>query len=152
MPADRSRPQTTSASDSPDTTFTTTVSPVCMPGRLLAEALAAGAEAVDALGTDPDDHALLARAEVRILVLAQVLLREHVDVLDRAVVDERGRAAHHHVPALLVRSREDGDGRPRIALDVLHLRPPVRAVDEDVLAVVVDPDRRRMRRAVLADG
>src|SRR5690349_25082239 len=67
--------------------------------------LAAGAEAVHALRTDLDDHALLARTEVGIFVLTEVLLGEHVDVLERALVDELGRAAHHHVPRLLVLCR-----------------------------------------------
>ena len=65
-------------------------------------ALAACAEAVDAFGTDLDDDAFLARAEVRILVFARLLLGERVDVLERALVDDRGGAAHHHVAGLLI--------------------------------------------------
>src|SRR5947208_3263427 len=62
--------------------------------------LAAGAEAVDALRTDLDDHASLARTQIGVLVLAQVLLRQHVYVVERALLDELGRAAHHHVAGL----------------------------------------------------
>src|SRR5436309_1061540 len=81
-------------------------------------------DAFDALGTDLDDHALLARSEVGILVLAQVLLGEHVDVVQRPVLDDRGWAADHHVAGLLVFGGQDGDRRSRVALDVFYLRPP----------------------------
>src|SRR5205823_13583854 len=55
-------------------------------------------------------------------------------------------------PGLLILCREDGDRRSWIALNVDDLRPPSSAVDEDVLAVVVDPDWGGLRRSVLADG
>src|SRR5205823_1284255 len=55
--------------------------------------LAPSTEAIDALGMDLDDHAPLAGAEVGILVLAQVLLGEHVDVFERAFLDDLGWAA-----------------------------------------------------------
>src|SRR3954454_19838010 len=101
---------------------------------------------------DLDDHPLLARSEVGVFVLTQVLPREHVDVLERALVDDLRRAADHHVAGLLVLGGQDGYGRAWIALDVGDLGPASGAVDEDVLAVVVDPDRGRLRRSVLADG
>src|SRR5579859_2389010 len=104
-------------------------------------ALAACAEAVDAFGVDLDDHALFAGSEVGILVLAEVFLGEHVDVFDGALFGDRGRAADHHVAGLLVLGGEDGDGCSGVALDVGDFGSATGAVDEDVLAVVVDPDR-----------
>src|SRR5437879_7473340 len=50
--------------------------------------LAACAKAVDALGTDLDDHSFLAGAEVGILVLAEILFRDHVYVLERAFLED----------------------------------------------------------------
>ena len=50
--------------------------------------LAAGAEAVDPLGMDLDDHPSLARTEVGIRVPAQILLRELVYVLERVPSSE----------------------------------------------------------------
>jgi hypothetical protein len=43
---------------------------------------------------------------------------------------------HQHVAALLVGGGQDGDGRPRITVDVLDLRPAESAVDEHVLSVI----------------
>src|SRR3954454_4130198 len=104
-----------------------------------ADALAARTEAIDALGTDPDDHAPFPRAEVRVLVLAQVLLRKHVDVLEGALLDDLGCSAHYHVAALLVLGGKDGSRRSRFALDALDLRPSGGALDEHILPVVLDP-------------
>jgi hypothetical protein len=51
------------------------------------------------------NHAILAGAEVGILVLAQDFLGKHVDVLERALFPDRGSAAHHYVAGLLVTGR-----------------------------------------------
>jgi hypothetical protein len=93
---------------------------------------------------DLDDHALLARAEIGIAVLTEILFRQLVDVLAGALVDEFRRSADHDVAILLILRRQDGNRRTRVTLDVLHLGPAICAVDEDCLPVVVDPHRGHM--------
>ena len=78
------------------------------PGRLTAAAvtaLAACPEAVDPVGLDADDDASFVGAEVGVFVLAQVLLGEHVDVLERPFFDDLRGSAHHHVAGLLILGR-----------------------------------------------
>src|SRR4051794_41804744 len=77
-------------------------------------ALAACAEAVDALGRDLVVHALLARSEVGVFVLPQVLPSEHVDVFEGALADYRCRAAALPEPGLLAFAGWDGAGPPGI--------------------------------------
>src|SRR5215471_10728113 len=108
-------------------------------------ALAARPKPVDVLGVDLDDHPLFAGTEIGISILAQVLLREQVHVLKRALLNDLGAAAHRHVASLLVRCREDGDRRSRVALDVLDLCPALGTVDEHVRTVVVNPYGCHMR-------
>jgi hypothetical protein len=52
------------------------------PALALDARLGAGGESADPFRLDLDDHASLARAEIRILVLAQILLRKRVDVVE----------------------------------------------------------------------
>src|SRR5258708_7341292 len=109
------------------------------------------AHRVDLVGLDGHDHAALTRLEVRVLVLADVLLRQLVDVVVRALLGDLGRPGDGHVTRLLVLRGQDRYGDARVATQVPFLRASDRGVEDHVLAVGVDPDRRRVRRAVFAE-
>ena len=84
--------------------------------------------------------------------VARVLLGELVDVpVGRLALLELDRPRDGHVVVRVV-LRVDLDGDPRIALHVVPLGAAGRSVEQDVLAVVVDPDGRHVRRPVAPDG
>src|ERR1700722_1137583 len=59
-------------------------------------------------------------------------------------------APGHHV--LLVVGVDDRDGHPGVVLHVALLDPALGRVEEEIVAVPVDPQRGDLRRAVLAEG
>ena len=79
--------------------------------------------------------------------LPAVLVGELVDVLVGAVHLELGNSLDFEV-AVRVVAVEDGDADPRVAAQVLALGAPVGRVEDDVLAVGVDPDDARLRHPV----
>src|SRR5690348_14606901 len=101
--------------------------------------------AEDALGLDLDDHAIRHVAPV----LARVLAGELVHVLGGTAELELGGAFHLEVP-VRIGGIEHGDADPRVAGQLLALRTRRLRVEDDVLAVRVDPDEARVRHAVRA--
>src|SRR3954452_1076143 len=99
----------------------------------------------DALGLHAHDHAVARPLEV----LPAVLARQLVDVVVRSLEVEDGDALDLEV-VVRIGGVEDGDADARVAAKVLPLRASVRRVEDDVLAVRVDPDDARLRRPVLA--
>src|SRR5258708_6197920 len=98
------------------------------------------------LGLDADDQAVDRRVER----LAVVALRKLADVLVRALLVQLDRAFDLEVPVgILVVPDADADARVRA--EVPALGALVRRVEDDVLAVGVDPDDARLRAAVLTD-
>src|ERR1700743_2621851 len=107
---------------------------------------------VDLLRLDGDDDADLAAAPVPRVGGAGVALGQSIDVLgaalggdaddlpaDRVVAGRAGRVAHAY-------------RHPRVALDVPQLLVSLDGVDDDVLAVGVDPGLGQLGRAVGHQG
>src|SRR6201999_2272465 len=102
--------------------------------------------AEDALGLHLHDHTVAVAGEV----LAVVLARQLVDVVVGAAELELGDAFHLEV-AVRVGAVEHRHAHAWVAAQVPAFRAPVRRVEDDVLAVGVDPDDARLRRAVLLE-
>src|SRR5574337_36879 len=104
-----------------------------------------------ALGRDLVEDADLARPTVRVLVLAQVLLGQRVDVrVGPGLGDVGDPAPELHVAIRIIRV-DDGERHGRVAPEVLVLEPAFGGDEANVGAIVVEPDRRHLRRAVGVD-
>jgi len=94
---------------------------------------------VDAVGLDGDDDSDLVAAAVPGIGAAEVALRERLDVVGAALAGHRDdRATHGVVPAGLGWVRH-GDCDPRVAAQVSCFLEFFGGVEDDVLAVGVDP-------------
>src|SRR6267143_2389710 len=107
---------------------------------------------LDGLGQDLHHHAHLARPTVGVLVLAQILLGERVDVIVRALLGHLDDPPANLDIAVWVLGVLDRERDARVLLEILVLHAPPRRVEAHVGAVVFHPDRRHLRRAVRADG
>src|SRR6266516_2716316 len=108
----------------------------------------ANSHPLHALGQDLVQDAHLARLAERVLVLAEVLLRERVDVRVSALLrrlDDPPADLHVAVGVVGVL---DGERHARVARQVPHLDAALRRVEAHVRAVEVDPHGRHLRRAV----
>src|SRR4030095_13038301 len=108
--------------------------------------------ALDLLGQDLDGDADFTGTPVTVAVLTRVLLGERVDVLVGSLLghlDDSPAALEVSVRGV---GLLDLERALRVALEVLVLPPSRGRVEPDVGAVVVDPHRRHLRRAVAADG
>src|SRR2546423_15053286 len=107
---------------------------------------------LDRLGQDLHHHAHLARPAVRVLVLAQVLPRERVDVVLGALLAHLDNPPADLDVAVRVLGVLDRERDARVPLEVLVLDAPARRAEAHVRAVIVHPHRRHLRRAVRAHG
>src|SRR4051812_21023946 len=104
-----------------------------------------------ALGLDAEQDALLALLAKRVLVLAEVLLRERVDVVVGAlvrVIDDATADLRVLVRVLVV---DHGHRHPRVPSHVPRPLPALGGVQHDVPAVDAGPDHLHVRRAVLVE-
>src|SRR5436305_14481643 len=99
---------------------------------------------------DPDRDPLLFRRPPGVLVLTEVLLRQAVDLLVRALGRDLDRAADRN-PLVGVLRIDDGDGGVRVLPEVALLGPADRRVEGDDAVFRVHPDDRAVRRAVRPD-
>src|SRR5205814_9496903 len=83
--------------------------------------------------------------------LAILLARRLVDVLAGAFLAQLHPPLHLEVPVRIV-VVPDADADPRVRPQVAALRAPVRRVEDDVIAIRVDPDDARLRPPAVADG
>src|SRR5437773_4691724 len=105
-------------------------------------------DGVDLLGLDLHDHAHFTGLAVRIFVLAEILLRQLVDVRVRALfrhLDDAPPDAEIAVRIVGIGNRERDTW---IAFEILRLDASARGVDENVDAVEVPPDGRDLRTAI----
>src|SRR5207249_8767413 len=107
---------------------------------------------LDRLGQNLHHHAHLARPAVRVLVLAQVLPRERVDVVVGALLAHLDDPPADLDVAVRVLGVLDRERDARVPLEVLVLDASARRAEAHVRAVVVHPHRRHLRRAVRAHG
>ena len=98
------------------------------------------------LGLDAHDHPVDRRVER----LAFVALRELIDVRSRTLLVQLDRALDLEVLVRVV-VVPDADADARVRAEVPALRPLVRRVEDNVLAVGVDPDDARLRVPVLSN-
>src|SRR4051812_7560947 len=101
------------------------------------------ASRIHPLGRDLHEHALLVRLQR--IVVAVVLVRELVDVLLGPLVRQLRGACDRH-PVVRVVAIDDAHAHVRVPPQVARLRAPLGGVDQDMLAVVVDPRRCQLRR------
>src|ERR1700727_1428979 len=99
-------------------------------------------------GFDFIEHAHFARRTVRILILARVLLGKLVDEFVGAFFSDLHHAAANRKMAIWIVWIEDVDADPWIAPDVFVLDASYGGIDQNVLAIVVEPDRSYVRTAV----
>src|SRR5246500_2239931 len=92
-------------------------------------------------GFDLVEDADFAGLAVRILIDAKVLFGELVDAVVGAVLGDLGDAAADFQIAIGILRIHDGERDTRIAADVLILLTATGRVEDDMLAVEVDPDR-----------
>src|SRR5437588_2175790 len=122
MPADRSRPHTTSASDPPDTTVKTTASPASTPRRLLVVERAHGREAglaVEQMAEEEGDAEIA--GEQRVAAAAD-RGEFPLDLADR-VQRERARPLE---PQLVARPSVEDEERVRVARRTVTQAWPLR--------------------------
>src|SRR3990172_6738132 len=105
------------------------------------------AAAVELLERDPDRDAALTGHTERVGVLPDVLLGQPVDLIVRAVVDERCRPTDGE-PAVRVLRIDNGQCNAAVAGDIRRLCPAVSSVEGDTGLVDVYPHDRRVRRPV----
>ena len=106
---------------------------------------------VCALGINLIDNPYFARAAIRILILAKILLGHFVYVrigaLFRAV---HNASTNRKMTVRIVRVHEI-QSNSRIAPHIFIFDAALCGIDEDVLAIIVDPDRRHLRSSVRHD-
>src|SRR6202521_6072366 len=93
-------------------------------------------------------HANLSRLRVRIFVDSQVLLRQFVDVLVRAVLGNLNHGAAYLQITIGIVGIDDGQRHPRIAAHVAVLLPAARRIKDHMLAVEVAPHGSDLRASV----
>jgi len=97
------------------------------------------ADPVDLVGADREDDADLVPAAAPGIRSAQVALREGLDVFPAAFGGDIYDPSTDRVVAGRVRRVGDYHGHAWVARDVSHLLKALDRVDDDVLAVGVDP-------------
>jgi hypothetical protein len=98
------------------------------------------------------EHPDLAGPLIRILVDVEILLGHGIDVsLGATFSDVYHLAADSDKPARIVRVL-DADSDPRVSPHVFIFDPALSAVDDDVLAIEIDPHRAGVRRSVAHHG
>src|SRR5579883_1858252 len=103
-------------------------------------------------GLDLVDHADFPGLGIGILVNAQVFLGHFVDVLAGALLGDLGHAAANFEVAVRVLRVHDGQRDAGIAADIAILLAPLGGVEDDVLAVVVDPHGSDLGASVGHEG
>jgi hypothetical protein len=108
--------------------------------------------APDLVGLDSDQQSLLATAAVPGIRAAEVTLGQLLDMVGRPVRGHvQDTTANREVPGRVVRIG-DGQGDTRVTVDIQYLLEPRDAVDQDVLAVGIDPGLSQLRRTVGHQG
>jgi hypothetical protein len=79
-----------------------------------------------------------------VAVVPTVLPRQPVDLVVRALVDQRRRAGDAQ-PAQVACGIDDDERDARVGGKVTRLGPRPGRIERDAVVVDVDPDRRRMR-------
>ena len=97
---------------------------------------------------DLEHHTHIARLRPGILVLAEVLLRQRVDMRVGALLGHARDLAAHLEVAVRVFGVHDRQRDRRALLHVALLHAALRGVHANDAAGVVEPDRRHLRRAV----
>src|SRR5215468_5705516 len=105
---------------------------------------------VDLLGLDPNCDPLLVRRPPGVLVLAEILLGQAVDLFVGALGGDLDRAADRD-PLVGILGVDDGDRGLRVLPEVALLRSPDRGVERDDAVFGIDPDDRAVRRSVGPD-
>lgn len=109
------------------------------------------AHCVCAFGLDLVDNSYFPWAAIRIRILAEILLGHLIYVRIGAVLgDIRNAPAKRQVTVRIVRIHKV-QSNARIPPHIPVFDSPFSGIDEDVLAIIVDPDRRHLRSSVRHD-
>ena len=103
---------------------------------------------VSAFGIDLIDNPYFARAAIRILILAKILLGHFVYVRIGALFRAVHNASTNRKMTVRIVRVHKVQSNSRIASHIFIFDAALCGVDEDMLAIIVDPDRGYLRSSV----